>query len=214
MKTINHFTAVMALIFATSFAWSFANEPDKNPSDVSGPAYSYNMSESKVFWEGSKPGGTHVGTIGVVNGKAITNGDQIVGGTFELDMTSIQNEDVDNEGRRKRLLDHLRSEDFFHVDQYPVSTFQITSVEPTNEYPSTHMITGDLTIRGNTRAISFPAEINMDDRIIHARSGEIVLDRTQWDVNHKSRSIFAGLKDSYIDDEMVVRLDVYLDRNQ
>jgi polyisoprenoid-binding protein YceI len=99
------------------------------------------------------------------------------------------------------------------VEKYPVSSFEITSVAPSTEGPSTHLVTGDLTIRGNTREISFPAEIEMTDKMIRARTGQIVLDRTQWEVNFKSKSIFAGLKDSFISDEMIVKLDVYLDRN-
>jgi polyisoprenoid-binding protein YceI len=213
MKIRKTLTLFVALAFVTTFTWIYASEPVNNSSNAAGPAYTYNKTESKVYWEGSKPGGKHHGTIGVVKGNAITNDDRIVGGTFELDMATIRNEDVGSEGMRNRLLDHLRSEDFFYVEKYPTSTFEITSVVLSDGSPSTHVITGDLTIRGNTREISFPAEIRMSDRMIHARTGEIVLDRTQWEVNYNSRSVFAGLKDSFIHDEMIVKLDVYLDRN-
>jgi hypothetical protein len=53
----------------------------------------------------------------------------------------------------------------------------------------------------------------MDDDMIHAKSGEIVLDRTRWEVNHMSKSIFAEMKDNFINDEMIVKLDVHLSRN-
>jgi polyisoprenoid-binding protein YceI len=203
----------LTIVLAATSMWASPTGSEENNSNAMGPAYSYNSTESKVYWEGSKPGGTHVGTIEVVNGKVITDGNQIVGGTFNLDMATIQNEDIKNDGMRSRLLEHLRSEDFFHVEKYPVSTFEITGVEPSDSGPSTHVITGNLTIRGNTREISFPAEIDMSDRLIHARSGEITLNRTLWGVNYNSKSIFAGLKDSFIDDEMVITLDVHLDRN-
>jgi polyisoprenoid-binding protein YceI len=203
----------LTIVLAATTMWASSTGSEENNSNARGPAYSYNSTESKVYWEGSKPGGTHVGTIEVVNGKVITDGNQIVGGTFNLDMATIQNEDIKNDGMRSRLLEHLRSEDFFHVEKYPVSTFEITGVEPSESGPSTHVITGNLTIRGNTREISFPAEIDMSDRLIHARSGEITLNRTLWGVNYNSKSIFAGLKDSFIDDEMVITLDVHLDRN-
>jgi polyisoprenoid-binding protein YceI len=203
----------LTIVLAATSMWASPTGSEENNSNARGPAYSYNSTESKVYWEGSKPGGTHVGTIEVVNGKVITDGNQIVGGTFNLDMATIQNEDIKNDGMRSRLLEHLRSEDFFHVEKYPVSTFEITGVEPSDSGPSMHVITGNLTIRGNTREISFPAEIEMSDRLIHARSGEITLNRTLWGVNYNSKSIFAGLKDSFIDDEMVITLDVHLDRN-
>ena len=203
----------LTIVLAATSMWASPTGSEENNSNARGPAYSYNSTESKVYWEGSKPGGTHVGTIEVVNGKVITDGNQIVGGTFNLDMATIQNEDIKNDGMRSRLLEHLRSEDFFHVEKYPVSTFEITGVEPSDSSPSMHVITGNLTIRGNTREISFPAEIDLSDRLIHARSGEITLNRTLWGVNYNSKSIFAGLKDSFIDDEMVITLDVHLDRN-
>lgn len=198
-----------------SFGGQVAGEDETGTSAASmkGPAYSYNAAASTVYWEGSKPGGKHHGTIQVVNGSALTDGNQIVGGSFELDMSTILNEDVKNDGMRDRLLNHLKSEDFFYVEKYPISSFKITSVEQMRDDPSKHMVTGKLTIRGNTREVSFPSEITMDDRLIHARSGEIVLDRTQWEVNHQSKSVFAGLKDNFIDDEMIVRLDVHLNRN-
>ncbi len=178
-----------------------------------GMAYVYNSEASTVYWEGSKPGGKHHGTIEVVNGSAVMDGDRITGGTFQLDMSTIRNEDVQNDGMRERLVNHLKSEDFFYVEKYPMANFTITGVEQLENEPSMHMVTGDLTVRGNTRSITFPASITMDDRMVRARTGEIVLDRTQWDVNHQSRSVFAGLKDNFINDEMIVRLDVLLNRN-
>jgi polyisoprenoid-binding protein YceI len=208
------FTAAATIFLGTSVAVAGPDGPEDNPNASSGPAYSFNKSESTLYWEGSKPGGKHLGTIEVINGTATTDGDRIVGGTFEIDMSSIRNDDVKNEGSRTRLLNHLESEDFFFVEKYPTSTFKIAGVEPAavND-PNVQMITGHLTIRGNTNEVSFPAEISMTDRVIHAKTGEIRLDRTAWEVNHKSKSIFAGLKDSFIDDEMIVKLDVYLDRN-
>ena len=52
----------------------------------------------------------------------------------------------------------------------------------------------------------------MDDQMIHATTDEIVLDRTLWQVNYKSKSVFSGLKDSFISDEMKIKLDVHFNR--
>jgi polyisoprenoid-binding protein YceI len=48
---------------------------------------------------------------------------------------------------------HLKSPDFFDVENHPLMTFKSTKVEPTSE--STAKLTGDLTIRGVTRAVTF-----------------------------------------------------------
>ena len=74
------------------------------------------------------------------------------------------------------------------------------------------MITGDLTIRGTTHEISFPAKVTIDNETVYAKTGEILLDRTRWGVNHMSKSVFKEMKDRYIDDEMMVKLDLVLDR--
>ncbi len=198
MKKNNWF---IVIVFLAASSTSFAN----------GPAYSYNSSKSTLYWEGARPGKSHYGTIEVINGQAQTDGERITGGSFEIDMSSIRNTDIGNESMNDRLVNHLKSEDFFHVEKYPVATFEITGVEERSGME--HMVTGNLTIRGNTREISFPAEITMDERMIHAKTGEISLDRTKWEVNHMSKSVFAEMKDNFINDMMVVKLDVQLSRN-
>lgn len=193
-------------------------ETTENEKEMPGPAYHLSGSESTLYWEGYKPGGMHHGTVEVVTGAARADGNGIQGGSFEIDLTTIRNDDIGNDAMRKRLVDHLKSEDFFHVEAHPRAYFEITRVEPAgtsvggNPEGSTRMVTGDLTIRGKSREISFPAEITMDGNMIHARTGEIRLNRTKWEVNHMSRSVFSGLKDNFIRDEMVVKLDLRFER--
>lgn len=187
------------------------NKEDDNTEELRGPAYSINNSESTLHWTGVKPGGKHVGTIEVISGVAYTTDEALSGGSFEIDMTSIKNEDLKNDGMRNKLLGHLMSEDFFYVEKYPKASFEIIGVKAITG--SSHMITGELTLRGNKHEISFPADITIDEETIHARTGEITLDRTRWDVNHMSKSVFAKFKDNFVDDEMIVKLDVYFDRN-
>lgn len=52
---------------------------------------------------------------------------------------------------------HLRSADFFHVEEHPTITFASTSVRPNggNKYT----VTGDLTIHGTTKPVELEAEI-------------------------------------------------------
>lgn len=51
---------------------------------------------------------------------------------------------------------HLRSADFFDVDNHPTITFESTAVEPRGG--SDYAVTGDLTIRGVTRPATFAVE--------------------------------------------------------
>ncbi|MEH7382153.1 YceI family protein [Bacillus sp. JJ1533] len=65
---------------------------------------------------------------------------------FKIDLTSIntKNEDRDN---------HLRSADFFDVENHPSMTFKSTSIVKTDD--GEYDVTGDLTIRGTTRTETF-----------------------------------------------------------
>lgn len=200
------------ILLASIFGFSQVRAEGPETGDAPGPAYSLDYKKSTLYWEGSKPGGGHHGTVEVVTGVLNTSENSLVGGTFEIDMGTIRNDDIQNEGMRNRLVDHLKSEDFFYVEKYPSAHFTISGVSPyagsKEDISATHMITGDLTIRGNTHRISFPAEVSMNGEMVSARTGKISLDRTRWEVNHMSKSVFAELKDSFISDEMIVKLDL------
>src|SRR3954467_2213443 len=55
--------------------------------------------------------------------------------------------------RSEQRDEHLRSPDFFDVENNPKLSFQSTSIEQVDE--ETYRITGDLTIRGTTREVVF-----------------------------------------------------------
>lgn len=50
---------------------------------------------------------------------------------------------------------HLRSSDFFEVDENPVMTFKTTAVRPDGD---DYVVTGDLTIKGVTRSVEVAVE--------------------------------------------------------
>jgi polyisoprenoid-binding protein YceI len=168
--------------------------------------YSVNPAESILYWKGSKPGGSHHGTVKGVTGRIETRDELIQGGSFQIDMTSIANSDLKDEKMRQRLVEHLKSEDFFYVEEHPVAVFTITGAKQGKE--DVQDISGALTLRGISREISFPANISRDGNMIRAQTGEIRLDRTLWGVNHLSKTVFKDLKDQFIDDEMVITLDI------
>src|SRR6267378_4592555 len=52
---------------------------------------------------------------------------------------------------------HLRTADFFHADQHPRMTFRSTRIEPVG---GSYTMTGHLTLKGVTRAVTFEVEPN------------------------------------------------------
>ncbi|QQE77828.1 YceI family protein [Alicyclobacillus sp. SO9] len=66
--------------------------------------------------------------------------------SFWVDVASIDTRNPDREG-------HLKSGDFFDVENHPELTFNATKIEKTGD--GKYDVTGDLTIRGTTKPITF-----------------------------------------------------------
>ena len=166
------------------------------------------LNASNIQWEGAKPTATHHGTINIKSGELMLSDGAIVGGIFTIDMNTINNIDLEDAESNAKLVNHLKSPDFFDIEKYPNAVFQITSVEPISGNPeSNHSITGNLTMKDVTRSITFPAMITMDDESVNATSPAFVLDRTQWNVQFGSKTLFSNLKDKFINDDMSLRIN-------
>jgi polyisoprenoid-binding protein YceI len=83
-----------------------------------------------------------------------------VSGTITVAAASI---DTKNAKRDK----HLRSSDFFQADAFPHITFSVDRLQPSGEGVT---VTGQLSVRGRTRPLTFPATVSA------ASSGEVRLD--------------------------------------
>jgi hypothetical protein len=167
--------------------------------------------QTKIYWKGSKPAGEHNGFIKLKEGgKFLVEDGQLVGGEFIIDMTSIVNIDLEDAEMNAKLVGHLKSADFFNVDSFPEAKFVITSVEPLEgDAEFTHTISGNLTMKNITKGVSFKSNVKVHEGIVSATSEEFVLDRTQWNVNYGSKSIFKELKDKFIDDEFSLMIDAH-----
>lgn len=167
--------------------------------------------QTKIYWKGSKPTGEHNGLIKLKDGgKFIVDGDKLIGGEFVIDMNSILDMDLEDEKMNAKLVNHLKSEDFFYVDSFPEAKFVITKVADLKGNPEfTHQIDGNLTIKGITKGISFKANVKIHNGIVSATSEEFVLDRTQWNVNYGSKSVFKELQDKFINDEFSLLIDAH-----
>lgn len=147
------------------------------------------VKESSIAWKGKKILGSHTGTINLKEGYLEMDGDQIVGGIFIVDMTSITNTDMDGVGKEK-LEGHLKSADFFAVDYYPTADLIITgAVKKGNIYETT----GELTIKGITKPVSFELEMGATG----ARAS-LKIDRINYDIQYGSGNFTDKLADNTI----------------
>jgi polyisoprenoid-binding protein YceI len=89
-----------------------------------------------------------------------------------------------------KLTNHLKSPDFFDVEKYPTGTFVITKVTPKNGPNGANMlVTGNLTVKGKTNPISFPAKINVNGNQLTA-DANFIMDRSKYDIRYGSKTYF------------------------
>ena len=198
MKKVSFF-----LLGAAFLASSLAFVAPKNPKAPI--TLAVQSDKSRVDFIGSKAGDFHTGTFAVKGGSVQVEGGKLVGGSFEIDMKSIVCDDIKDAEYNGKLVGHLKSDDFFSVDKNPVSKFVITkaTVKAGNKYT----ITGNLTIKGKTKAITFPAYVNVVDGKVAAQA-TFNVDRSDFDVKFGSASFFDGLGDKVIYDDFNVSLNL------
>jgi len=177
--------------------------------DAGAEAYSINTN-TPIKWLGKKLTGEHFGTIATTEGKLFVTAGALSGGQFKLDMNSITVLDLTDAAKNADLTDHLKSEDFFSVVNHPTGLFEITGVEALatpDEKGNTHLISGNLTLKGISQGIRFPAMIQMTEEKIQA-TADFNIDRTLWDIRYRSGKFFPELGDKVIDDQIGITLNL------
>lgn len=207
MKT--YLFALAALFFAASCGNSAQNKIEGKDSQAVASGEGINLAvdtqASFIKWQGSKPAGagSHDGTISIKEGTLTINGSELVSGSFVIDMNSIADKDLTDTAMNKMLVDHLKSADFFDVEKYPEAYFAITGIEAVSGRDSiTHTVSGNLKMKDIEKNITFDAVISKEGNVYKAVTLPFAIDRTQWNVQFGSKTIFANLKDQIINDEI------------
>lgn len=166
-------------------------------------AYKVDSQKSILNWNGKKVTGEHSGTIKVSDGSLTVDGGKLSGGTFTFDMNSIVNTDLTDASYNAKFIGHMKSEDFFNTAKFPTSTFKVTKVTPKGG--DAYDITGNMTIKGITNAVTFPATVKMTGNSVTA-DGKATLDRTKYDIRYGSKSFFENIGDKAIYDDFTVEM--------
>lgn len=171
-------------------------------------AYTIDLATSKVEWIGKKVTGQHNGTVDISSGQLNASNGELEAGKIEIDFNTIKVLDLTDAESNAKLTGHLKSDDFFSAETHPKATFEITNVEKvSDDKGNNHKIDGNLTIKGITKNISFPANVNVADNTITAKA-DFNIDRTQWDIKYGSGKFFEGLGDKMIDDDFNIKFDI------
>ncbi|MBP9191939.1 MAG: YceI family protein [Ignavibacteria bacterium] len=164
--------------------------------------------QSKLEWTAKKVTGQHNGTVNITSGELMEDGGTLTGGNFTIDFNSIKVLDIEDAESNAKLTGHLKSDDFFSVEKFPTGKFVITSIDPLSDGTgNNYKINGDLTIKGITKNISFPAKVNIGDNGITA-SADFNIDRLLWDIKYRSGKFFPDIGDKMIDDEFNIKFTI------
>lgn len=169
--------------------------------------YKADLTNSKITWLGKKITGEHTGTIALAKGEFTISKELISKANFEIDMTSIKDVDLTDDGYKAKLEGHLKSDDFFGVDKFPKATFVLDKAVLILKGNS--FVKGKLTIKGVTQPITFKAVISEtpEGKRIYAN---ITIDRTKFNLKYGSGTFFDNLGDKTIYDEFNVTLNLLM----
>ncbi len=154
--------------------------------------------QTKIEWIGEKVLGKHTGTIKLQSGWLVWENNRISSGEFLIDMRTIKSD----EGLSK-LETHLKSDDFFSVDKFPVSKLAITGSDAFEKDSAT--IRGTLTIKGITHPLEFTATKQDNENTIWFFA-DIAVDRTKYNVKYGSGRFFSNLGDQLIYDNFKLKV--------
>lgn len=208
--------AILAVIIVVSC--SDAPEGDKavitdqqQASQSTGDTYNLDKAASVIKFTGHGVGKNHPGKFRLDSGSVTVANNQITGGSFLINIKSIELEQQ-GEMFQGKLQPHLLSGDFFDADKFGTARFVITKVEPyKNEGKDTSLVeganfsvSGNFTLKDVTKNITFPAKIDLDNNRLKAKA-KFDIDRTQWRMNYGNDKT---LKDKFISETVNIELDL------
>ena len=187
-------TSILMIAILSSFSFAaFAQKAD---------VYTVDATKSTITWEGKKFAGAHSGTVNLASGSLSFKGKNLAQGGFVINMTSIKVTDIKDAKQNGNLEGHLKADDFFGTAKHPEANFAIKKVEGNGANLN---ITGDLTLKGITKSVTFPATLTWNaEKTVTATAEKIVVDRTKFGVEYKSKSVFSNIGDNFIYDDFTL----------
>jgi polyisoprenoid-binding protein YceI len=193
-----------------------------NEDSTEGETWKINATASKIEWVGTKVTGYHTGNVPLKSGEIYVKNGDVTGGNFVMDLVNMEvlGPKAADSASNKKLLGHLKSADFFDVEKNPEGKFELTSVQPykgdavkdttdprqdqISKYKvtdPTHTVSGNLTLKGITKNIEFPARITVSGNEAEAVA-KFNINRKDWKIE------YAGKPDDLIRDEIHLGISI------
>lgn len=158
-----------------------------------GEVYTANLEASEVNWKATHKGGLapRWGIISVTSGELTVADGNVNAGDFTIDMKSLEVDAASVTEADKKAIDlqnHLKSEDFFDVENHATATFHITQVSDLDLSTvnntvngANKLVSGNLTLLDSTLNISFPAKIDVQENKV-AVEAKFTVNRVDWGI--------------------------------
>ncbi|WP_243358240.1 YceI family protein [Fundidesulfovibrio terrae] len=184
-----------------------------SPSDLGSGDFSRmaDPAASRIEWIGRSRNGRNSGTVPISQGELRFKDGRLVYGFFELDLTRLANENIPDPSLAAVLIAHLQSRDFFLVDVFPTARFEtthVTTMVGVGNGEANFDVEGQLTLRGVTRDLRFPATVERLDDGRLAAEAHFDLDRTCWGASYGSGRLFEKLGMHLVHDIISIQLRV------
>jgi polyisoprenoid-binding protein YceI len=166
--------------------------------------FTVDVAKSTFKWTGKKVAGSHWGYVKFSDGALQIEKGILKGGSFNVDMATIDCQDTQGEWGQK-LVGHLKADDFFGTDKFPKSTLVIKTA--TSKGANQYDVIADLTIKGISQEIAFPATVTIDGVTANA-TANFSVNRTQYGIKYGSGNFFQNLGDKAIDDNFNVEVNL------
>ncbi|HJU45837.1 MAG TPA: YceI family protein [Chitinophagaceae bacterium] len=175
---------------------------------ISSSSYTVDTAASSLQWEGyeglSLGDAEHAGSLKISKGVVRTDSSIVTGGEFSFNMNSLAVTDIPaTSPKNEKLKKHLLSADFFDAGKFPEAGFVVTGVTPKGADSAT--VSGNLTLKGTEKNISFPVAIQLTNSVIKAVSPIFYINRKDWGMHYRSEN---SLGDEMIRNELGIKINI------
>lgn len=171
------------------------------------------VANGSLSWKASHLGGAQprFGKIYYKEAKVLVNSGTITNATFTIDMSTLTVESFPKGAEEiGKLTGHLKSADFFNIEKYPSSKFELTNLKTITGDFNTVIVTGNLTILDVSKSISFNANVNVSDTEVSIKSENFSVDRTDWGLTYNVEGSVGVPVDYLIANDIGFVIDVTL----